>query len=171
MERPTQERTALVVARQLWHWGGWIPSFAIGVAAKQLLARAGGSEVVEATIEAAGVFLLTGGICLFLTWSAYHMWRHSAPQRFRRLEEGLIIADNQLHSYGRNPEDISGIRFVIRSLDKLRIPHPGAEGQAKDWQMFLGRIVGEARAGAVKEARLVWSQIKRQGELANEADT
>ena len=171
MERQTQERTALAVARQLWQWGGWILSFAIGAAAKQLLARSGGTEVVEATIEAVGAFLLAGGICLFFTWAVYHMWWISAPQQFCRLAEDLIIADNHLHSYERNPEDISGIRFVIRHLDKLRIPHPGAQGKAIDWQMFLSRIVGEARAGAVEEARLVWSQINEQKELANEVDT
>ena len=171
MERPTQERTALAVARQLWRWGGWILSFAIGAAAKQLLARSGGSEVVEAIIEAAGAFLLTGGISLFLTWTAYHMWQILPPQRFRRLEEGLIIAYNQLHSHGQKPEDISEIRSAIRRLDKFQIPHPGMQGRALDWLTFLRRLIGEARAGAVKEARLVWSQIKEQRELANEADT
>ena len=135
------------------------------------LARSGGSEVVEAIIEAAGAFLLTGGISLFLTWTAYHMWQISPPQRFRRLEEGLIIAYNQLHSHGQKPEDISEIRSAIRRLDKFQIPHPGMQGRALYWLTFLRRLIGEARAGADKEARLVWSQSKEQRELANEADT
>lgn len=170
MESPAQERTALVVARQLWRWGGWILSFAISAAARQLLARSGGPEATAAAIEASGAFLLTGGICLLITWFIYMCWINSPTQRFRRIVQELIVADNDLYGHQRNPEDISNIRLIIRRLDKLRIPHPGAQGELMDWKTFLSRIIGEATAGDVKEAKLVWPHIRQQKENPKEID-
>ena len=49
MERPTQEHAVLAAARQLWRRGGWLLSFALAVAARELLAS---SEIMTEVVGA-----------------------------------------------------------------------------------------------------------------------
>lgn len=142
-------------------WAGGIFGAALVAAARQLLIRSGGPELVEAAIEAAGAFLLTAGVGVVVAWIVYHFWQTRPPQRLHRMEDALAVAENHL-SYKAKPKEIPYIRFIVRRFDKLSVPNPGVEGTKTDWLVYLPRIRGEAQAGSIEEARSVWPEIAKE---------
>ena len=154
-----------------------MPSFAITAAARQLLVQFSGDDVVEGVLYSVGVGLLVGGFGLFLTWLAYIIWQALPAQIFCKMESALTEARRSLSAprppgnyfvgdryyVSQNPKNVPSIREVIRKLDRLRIPHPGVSGSASHWFVYLGRLIGESKAGALKMARSLWREMQDEG--------
>ena len=177
MAQEASNRTGIAIASSMWRWGGWVPGFAIAAAARQLLVQFSGDDVVEGVLYSVGVGLLVGGFCLFLTWLAYAIWQAMPSQRLSRMGPALTEAKRSLsvrrppgyYRFGeryyvsQNPKNISSIREVVRKLDRLRIPHPGVNGSASHWFVYLGRLIGESKARALKAARSLWREMQDEG--------
>ena len=177
MAQEASNRTGIAIASSMWRWGGWVPSFAIAATARQLLVQFSGDDVVEGVLYSVGVGLLVGGFCLFLTWLAYAIWQVMPSQRFSRMEPALTEARRDLfaprppgfynvgdrYHVSLNPKNLASIRAVVRKLDRQRILHPGVNGPVSHWFVYLGRLIGESKAGALKAARSLWREMQDEG--------
>ena len=178
MAQEASNRTGIAIASSMWRWGGWVPSFAITATARQLLVQfSGDDDVVEGVLYSVGVGLLMGGFGLFLTWLAYAIWQAMPSQRFSRMEPALTEAWRSLspprppgtyfagdrYNVSLNPKNVASIRTVVRKLDRQRIPHPGINGPASHWFVYFGRLIGEAKAGALKAAKALWREMQDEG--------
>lgn len=161
------ERNALVIARDMWRWCGGLLGFALTAAARQLLARTGGEEMVAAIIEAAGAFLLTGGIGIFVVWCIYHVWWRLPPQRLHRLEPDLLRAIRPFYDgFGNVDNDVIGnnsflVIAIARKLDRMGIPRPTLDDGGRIWVVYLRRLAGEAKASAIAEAKMVLKDMQK----------
>ena len=172
MAQQASDRTGIIIASRMWEWGGWVPSIALAAGANHLISRSVGVGVMGVVLQSVGVGLLTGGVCLCLLWLAYTAWKAMPSQRFSRMEKNLAVALSYFNpaSMKRSSPDLmraedgSSARMIIRQLDKLKVQHPGMDGKGSDWSIYLKRIIGEARAGALPEARLVWGQMRGRKE-------
>ena len=171
MEQLSQERAARVVARRLWRWGGWIISLTISAGATHLIVTFGGADVVEGVIEAIGVGLLTAGVCLFLTWSVYVVWKATPAQRFHDMSQEIDRAmvglgedmSTDLGRFIHRPSTEAAILSIAHRLDRLCIPCPPFSGTGShkwDWLVFLPPLLGAARAKEPAKARLLWKEIQ-----------
>lgn len=166
MDQTTQERTALVIAREVWGWGGWALGVTLAAAARQLLVQSGGDEMVEGVFQAVGAALLAAGCCVIAIWLVYACRKRSPAQQLKLLGDDLVRASNDLRRWREmdevKVEETSSVRTIIRKLDKLRIPHPPMRELGSVWYAYIRRIIGEANAGAIDEARLVWREMQEE---------
>lgn len=149
-----------------WRWGGWIIGGALTAGARHLIFESGSSTVLEAI----GIALLFGGACVCLTWGAFSLWQALPPQRLKRLVPLLDEARQRLtiaYIEGQEvpvvvPRDVPVVRTVTRKLDArfMIIPHPEESGTREQWHLYLRRLIGEAQAGEIKKARLVWDEMR-----------
>ena len=171
MDQSTQDRTALVIARQLWGWGGWALGVTLAAAARQLLVQSVGDVIVEGVLQAIGAALLAGGICVIVIWLVYTFWKISPSQKLRLMRRELVCAKNELGVWldrdTVRAEDSSSIRTLIRNLDRIKVPHPSMGERGSIWYAYITRIIGEADAGAIDEARLVWREMQDSNAIDN----
>ena len=171
MEHLSQDRAALEVARRLWHWGGGIFILAISAVARKLIVTFGGADVVGGIIAAIGEGLLTAGVCLFLAWIGYVVWKATPAQRFHDMSQEIDVAmaglteslSSETGRFLRRPSTDAAIRTIAHRLDRLGIPRPpfSVMGFHKwDWLAFLPPLLGAARATELAKARLLWKEIQ-----------
>ena len=177
MDHPSQNLLTKRFARTVWILGGWVVGTAIGAGGWRLIVRSGGDGVVMGIVDAAGVALLTAGAGIFLTWLAHCIWWSMPSQRFSRMEPALTEARRDLFAprppgyynvgdryyVSLNPKNVASIRAVVRKLDRQRIPHPGINGPVSHWFVYLGRLIGESKAGALEAAKALWREMQDEG--------
>ena len=53
-------------------------------------------------------------------------------------------------------------RTIARELDRIGIPRPSLDDRGKLWFIYLRRLAGEAKAGAIAQAKMVWGEIQKE---------
>ena len=107
---------------------------------------------------------------VWLNWQWIDAALHRKERQFQALEDALLKGTHK--NYGRriSSPDSPEIRAIVRKLTALNIPHPDMSHSRDIWDIFLARLAGEARAGALKEARHVWDEIRTtEGEDSGES--
>ena len=121
-----------------------------------------GSHLVSSALAMQTYAALAFGAAIFLVmmnWSWVDTKRPS--RRFRRLEEELATTRRiALVRDDDSARNSARIRAIVRELDKLKIEHPDLDAPPRIWRTYLMRLSGEARAGALREARTVWRDMQ-----------
>ena len=115
------------------------------------------SVIFQAGAGALGV----AAFCALILWFV-HFVRSSLPHRkLMALARKIVEARRSLHYANgplkdqARPLDQPSIRELTHKLDCQGIPYPDLAAKAEVWSTYLGRLLGEARAGSVSGAKNV----------------
>lgn len=112
---------------------------------------------------------ITAGLTVTVIFGVMWLTEYGGPVRtlrcrrqtreFQALVDDLLEGVHKHYGERNQPKDDPEIRSIVRKLDALDIPHPSLHQSRDIWNLFLYRIAGEAKAGALDEGRCVWDEL------------